>query len=85
MGGTMRGSEEVSRAQLTERQTLVWRYIADYIKAHQRPPVYREIQDQLGVSSVSMVQADLKALKAAGVLTWEPDRPRTLELLRRPV
>lgn len=42
------------------------------------PPTLRELQDELGIHSMSMLQEALDQLKEAGRVSWQHNKPRTL-------
>lgn len=43
-------------------------------------PTYRELAELIGVASVNAVVGHLHALRAKGIVTWHPQRPRSLKL-----
>lgn len=45
-----------------------------------RAPSLRELADAAGLRSISGVHRYLRELRAAGLIDWEPGRPRTLVL-----
>lgn len=48
------------------------------------PPSIRELADDLGVKSSETVHGALVRLRAQGLVTWRPNTPRTLKLVRKP-
>lgn len=46
-----------------------------------RPPTYREIGRECGITSTGMLAYHLNKLRESGVLEWEPKCPRTLKVL----
>ena len=67
--------------RLTKKQTLVYNFIADYIKERGTAPSYREICAGLGLSSVSAVAEHVDNLVALGALKKSPKAARSLEVV----
>jgi repressor LexA len=56
--------------------------IEEYLRDHDCSPSNREIADLAGLASTSSVNHHLRALKAAGIVTYDPRCPRTVRVLR---
>ena len=68
--------------KLTKKQTLVYNYIADFIKNNDgRSPSYRDICAGLGLSSVSAVAEHVENLVKLGALRKIPGEARSLEVI----
>ena len=68
--------------KLTKKQTLVYNFIADFIKNHDgRSPSYRDICAGLGLSSVSAVAEHVDNLVKLGALRKIPGEARSLEVV----
>lgn len=48
-----------------------------------RPPTYREIMRETGITSTGLLAYHLGYLKRQGVVTWEPKSPRTLAVVAK--
>jgi repressor LexA len=70
--------------KLSDRQTRMVEYIRRYVRAHNRPPTIREIGAEVGISSTSVVNYNLKSLERAGVLSRSRDISRGLRLVDDP-
>lgn len=62
-------------------QERIVRFIVGYVAEHQYPPSVREIGAAVGLTSSSTVHHHLRALRAAGRLSVQPNQPRTLRVL----
>lgn len=68
--------------KLTKKQTLVYNYIADFIKNNDgRSPSYRDICAGIGLSSVSAVAEHVDNLVKIGALRKIPGEARSLEVI----
>ena len=68
--------------KLTKKQTLVYNFISDFIKANDgRSPSYRDICAGLGLSSVSAVAEHVDNLVKLGALRKIPGEARSLEVI----
>ena len=68
--------------KLTKKQTLVYDFIADFIKNNDgRSPSYRDICAGLGLSSVSAVAEHVDNLVKLGALRKIPGEARSLEVV----
>jgi repressor LexA len=70
------------RTVLTWRQRRVLRAIREYVAANGCSPSSREIAKAAGLKSASSAMHQLRELKEAGYLSYEPGAPRTVRLLR---
>lgn len=55
--------------------------VVEYVAHHGYPPTMREIQQELGISSISVVAYHLDALQDAGYLRRSPKISRSIVLL----
>ena len=69
---------------MTNRQLDILAYLKRYIVQHGFAPTYREIGDNTGCRSSSVVAYNLQALERAGHITREPGKPRTIKLTNPP-
>lgn len=67
--------------KLTKKQTLVYNYIAEYVKENGSSPTYREICAGLGLASVSAVAEHIDNLITLGALRKSPKSARSLEVV----
>jgi hypothetical protein len=65
---------------LTDRQRKVIEVIRDSVQRRGYPPSVREIGEAVGLSSISSVAFQLKALERKGYLRRDPSRPRAYEV-----
>jgi len=70
----------VSR-KLSERQKNILKYIEAYVDERGYPPSIREIGDQVGISSTSVVDYNLKVLEREGRIRRDREVSRGLELV----
>lgn len=69
------------RQPMTFSQKVIYDSIAKFIDENQCSPTMREIAKVAGLSSVSTVHAHLQTLKRKGYIDYDPDIPRSMELL----
>ena len=67
--------------QLTARQREILAFILTRIDRFGYPPSVREIGEAVGLSSVSAVAHQLRALERKGYLRRDPNRPRAIDML----
>jgi repressor LexA len=67
--------------KLSERQKNILNYIEDYVDERGYPPSIREIGDQVGISSTSVVDYNLKVLERVGRIRRDREVSRGLELV----
>jgi repressor LexA len=67
---------------LTWRRRKIVTVIEQYLRDHDCSPSNREIADLAGLASTSSVNHHLRALKAAGIVSYDPKCPRTVRVLR---
>ncbi len=65
---------------LSERQRRILDFIARFQQRHGYPPTIREIGQEAGISSTSVVDYNLRALERLGRLRRDPDVSRGIEL-----
>src|SRR5260370_19458831 len=78
--GRRRGSM-VSAKKLSERQKNILKYIEAYVDARGYPTSIREIGDQVGISSTSVVDYNLKVIEREGRIGRDREVSRGLELV----
>ena len=69
---------------LTPRQRLVLQVIRDSVERRGYPPSMREIGEAVGLTSVSSVSHQLRALQNKGLLRRDANRPRAVEVRSAP-
>ena len=67
---------------LTEREHRVLDYLEDSISKKGYPPTVREICNHFNIKSTSTIHRDLASLESKGFISKDPDKPRTIEILR---
>lgn len=67
--------------KLSERQKNILKYIEVYVDERGYPPSIREIGDQVGISSTSVVDYNLKVLEREGRIRRDREVSRGLELV----
>ena len=67
--------------KITKKQQALLNYLQDFEEENGYSPSYREIQNGLGLSSVSAVAEHVDNLVAKGVLRKVPGAARSLEVL----
>ncbi len=68
-------------AQIPDRQQRILEFLADYMGANGYPPTVREIGEQIGVKSTSLVSYYLNWLETHGRIIRDPKISRGLRLL----
>ena len=66
---------------LTRRQRAILRFVVDHVARHDFPPVIREIQGALGISSTSVVTYHLGVLQDLGLIRRTPHVSRSIVVL----
>ncbi len=67
---------------LTKRQGEALEYIRRFMRDHSKPPTFRELGGQMGISSTRAVSDLLKALEKKGFIEREAGRSRGINLPR---
>src|ERR1700682_1261412 len=67
--------------KLSERQKNILKYVEAYVDERGYPPSIREIGDQVGISSTSVVDYNLKVLEREGRIRRDKEVSRGLELV----
>lgn len=67
---------------LTEREHRVLDFLEDTITTKGYPPTVREICAHFNIKSTSTIHRDLASLEEKGFISKDPDKPRTIEILR---
>jgi repressor LexA len=70
---------------LSRRQQAILRFIERFLDENDYPPTIRDIQTELGISSTSVVDYNLKALEARGLIRRNSKISRGIELVNRGV
>lgn len=65
---------------LTKRQKQVLNFIQNYSKKNEYSPSLEEIADHLGLSSVATVHEHVSKLKEKGILHWQENQQRSIEI-----
>jgi SOS-response transcriptional repressor LexA len=73
--------KENSMTALSARQKEIYGFIRKYISNHQYPPTRLDIASAIGICRSAAV-AHLNAMKRKGCITWEPNIPRSIQLVR---
>jgi repressor LexA len=68
---------------LSRRQQSILQFIERFLEANDYPPTIRDIQTELGISSTSVVDYNLKALEARGAIRRNSKISRGIELTQR--
>lgn len=68
----------MSKEILSNKELAVVTEIVGFLQENGFPPTVRELCELLGYSSTSTVHHYLKKLSEAGVISYEPTKPRTL-------
>lgn len=68
---------------LSRRQQSILRYIEQFLEENDYPPTIRDIQTELGISSTSVVDYNLKALESRGLIRRNSKISRGIELVNR--
>lgn len=63
------------------RDAMLAEFIAGYVDEHTYAPTYREIAAQFDIALQTVV-VSLDRLRAAGIVTWEEGRTRTLRIVK---
>lgn len=67
---------------MTSREQQIYTAIRDYMAEKGYPPSIREIGNLVGLSSSSSVHFYLQRIKRKGYITFEPNQPRTLRVIK---
>ena len=68
---------------LSRRQQAIHHFIEQFLDENDYPPTIRDIQTELGISSTSVVDYNLKALEARGMIRRNSKISRGIELANR--
>lgn len=68
---------------LSRRQQSIFSFIERFLDENDYPPTIRDIQAELGISSTSVVDYNLKALEARGLIRRNSKISRGIELVNR--
>ena len=78
---TCKGERSAMRKKLTDRQQVIYDFIAGIIRSRGAPPTIREIMDEFGISSTNGVRTTLAALEKKGHIRRHPRLSRGIELV----
>lgn len=70
------------KTPLTDLERAILTFSDEYTHKHGYPPSYRELGGAFSLSTHA-VKRYLENLKVKGYLTFEPDKPRTLQILKQ--
>ena len=70
----------MAQRKLSKRQQQIYDFICTYADEHAYPPSVREIGAAVGLASPSTVHMHLKVLEDRGLITRDPNKPRTIEI-----
>jgi repressor LexA len=65
---------------LSERQTKILSFLQAFIRENRFPPTIREIGEEVGISSTSVVKYNLDALETKGFIERDPEISRGIRL-----
>ena len=68
---------------LSRRQRAILNFIETFLDENDYPPTIRDIQRELGISSTSVVDYNLKVLEGRGLIHRNKNISRGIELVRR--
>lgn len=71
----------MSKGKLSKRQRAIYDFICSYTDEHGYPPSVREIGAAVGLASPSTVHMHLKVLEEMGLISRDPKKPRTIEVV----
>lgn len=69
------------RQRLTERQNQVFEFIRDSVRRNGKPPTFKEIGQNLGISSSNGVHKMMVVLETKGYITRTPHEARGIEIV----
>jgi repressor LexA len=75
--------QERTMKDLSRKQQAILQFIETFLEENDYPPTIRDIQNELGISSTSVVDYNLKALEARGVIRRNSKISRGIELVNR--
>lgn len=67
---------------MTNRERQIYAAICEYTTTNGYPPSIREIGFLVGLNSSSSVHWYLKRIQSKGYITFEPNQPRTLRVVK---
>lgn len=67
---------------MTKREQDVYIFITDYHNEHRYSPTIREIAEGIHTASITSVKDILARLKDKGFVTYEPNKARTIVILK---
>ena len=69
---------------LTSKQQQILNFVSRHCREHGFPPTMREIGEAVGPANISAVRGHLAALEKKGFITKDPDKARSIRIIRQP-
>ncbi|MDX8367661.1 hypothetical protein [Cytobacillus sp. IB215665] len=69
--------------KMLEKEQKVLKAIEKYLKLYNRTPSMREIRRMTEIKSLATVYDALKRLQEKDVLSWEPKKHKTIEIVEK--
>ena len=69
---------------LTDQQRKVLSFLEKYLHDHGFPPTLREVGQAVRLANVNAVRGHLSALEKKGYITKDPDKARSIRIIRPP-
>jgi REP element-mobilizing transposase RayT len=69
---------------LTSRQSALLEFVVEFLSEKGFPPTLREIGDGTGLANISAVRGHMLALEKKGYITKDPEKARSIRILRVP-
>jgi repressor LexA len=73
--------DQIMEKKLSERQEKIVAFIRSFLEEHHFPPTIREIGEEVGISSTSVVKYNLDALQSKGFIERDADISRGIRLV----
>lgn len=67
---------------LTSKQQQILNFVSRYCREREFPPTLREIGEAVGPANISAVRGHLAALQKKGFITKDPDKARSIRIVR---
>jgi repressor LexA len=72
-----------ARVHLTPQRETLLRFIVAWHAEHGYSPTVRELNELMGLASISTIHGHLEILRDEGCVTWVPGQNRTLVVTER--
>jgi REP element-mobilizing transposase RayT len=69
---------------LTHKQSVLLEFVVEFLSEEGFPPTLREIGDGTGLANISAVRGHVMALEKKGYIRKDPDKARSIRILRVP-